>query len=124
MVRRDDRPPFLPVPIREGCIWPVTSPSEGSSPVVDSGEPQTEEEMSHRPTRVAFSWYRVLSYLGLRELAVDPFWAEFLQDRLTRETSNPGFSQLPFRFAEISKVILDMSVGHSLGRRKDSADAG
>lgn len=32
---------------------------------------------------------------------------EFLQERLARETSQPEFSELPFRFAEIAKVILD-----------------
>ena len=35
---------------------------------------------------------------------------DFLQDRLTRETTQPEFSELPFRFAEIAKVLLDVSV--------------
>jgi GINS complex subunit 2 len=35
---------------------------------------------------------------------------EFLQERLTRETTQPQFSELPFRFAEIAKVILDVYV--------------
>jgi hypothetical protein len=35
---------------------------------------------------------------------------DFLQERLTRETSRPEFSKLPFRFAEIAKVILDVLV--------------
>lgn len=34
-------------------------------------------------------------------------WTEYLQERLNRETSEAEFSQLPFRFAEISKVLLD-----------------
>jgi len=34
---------------------------------------------------------------------------EYLQERLSRETSNPEFSQMPFRFAEISKVLLDVA---------------
>lgn len=40
---------------------------------------------------------------------VPPDWlsVEFLQERLARETSQPEFSELPFRFAEIAKVILD-----------------
>ncbi|KAF8915318.1 hypothetical protein CPB85DRAFT_1293888 [Mucidula mucida] len=40
---------------------------------------------------------------------VAPDWltVEFLQDRLTEETTSPHFSHLPFRFAEISKVLLD-----------------
>lgn len=33
---------------------------------------------------------------------------EFLQDRLSEETSESEFSRLPFRFAEIAKVILDV----------------
>jgi GINS complex subunit 2 len=34
---------------------------------------------------------------------------DYLQERLNRETSEPGFSDLPFRFAEISKVLLDVA---------------
>lgn len=33
---------------------------------------------------------------------------EYLQGRLALETSKPEFSQLPFRFAEIAKVLLDV----------------
>ena len=33
---------------------------------------------------------------------------EFLQGRLSEETSESEFSRLPFRFAEIAKVILDV----------------
>ncbi|KAH9833731.1 Psf2-domain-containing protein [Rhodofomes roseus] len=42
---------------------------------------------------------------------VPPDWlnVDFLQDRLTRETSQPEFSELPFRFAEVAKVILDVA---------------
>ncbi|KAG1783085.1 hypothetical protein EV702DRAFT_242994 [Suillus placidus] len=42
---------------------------------------------------------------------VAPEWlsVDFLQERLTRETSRPEFSKLPFRFAEIAKVILDVA---------------
>ncbi|TCD69244.1 DNA replication protein psf2 [Steccherinum ochraceum] len=42
---------------------------------------------------------------------VPPDWlnVEFLQDRLTRETSEPQFSELPFRFAEVAKVLLDVA---------------
>ena len=112
MVRRDDIQLVFPVLTRKGCLWSVTPSSESSSSVVDCGEPQTEEEMPYRPARMAISWYRspVSGFFGVGGLR-GCFWTEFLQDRLTRETSNPGFSQLPFRFAEISKVILDMLVG-------------
>ncbi|CCM00663.1 uncharacterized protein FIBRA_02702 [Fibroporia radiculosa] len=42
---------------------------------------------------------------------VPPDWlnVEFLQERLNRETSVPEFSELPFRFAEIAKVLLDVA---------------
>ncbi|KAI9574762.1 Psf2-domain-containing protein [Boletus coccyginus] len=42
---------------------------------------------------------------------VPPDWltVEFLQDRLSEETSESEFSHLPFRFAEIAKVILDVA---------------
>jgi GINS complex subunit 2 len=34
--------------------------------------------------------------------------AEFLQEKLTQETSGPNFSRLPFRYAEIAHVLLDV----------------
>ncbi|KAH9927238.1 uncharacterized protein B0H18DRAFT_1084766 [Fomitopsis serialis] len=42
---------------------------------------------------------------------VPPDWlnVDFLQDRLTRETTQPEFSELPFRFAEVAKVLLDVA---------------
>ncbi|KIJ69975.1 hypothetical protein HYDPIDRAFT_78200 [Hydnomerulius pinastri MD-312] len=42
---------------------------------------------------------------------VPPEWlnVEFLQERLSKETSQQEFSRLPFRFAEIAKVILDVA---------------
>ncbi|KAJ7284133.1 DNA replication complex GINS protein PSF2 [Mycena rebaudengoi] len=40
-----------------------------------------------------------------------PEWltVEYLQEQLVKETSNDGFTQLPFRFAEISRVLLDVA---------------
>ena len=35
---------------------------------------------------------------------------DYLQARLNLETSQPTFSELPFRFAEVAKVILDVLV--------------
>ncbi|KAF9076996.1 Psf2-domain-containing protein [Rhodocollybia butyracea] len=42
---------------------------------------------------------------------VAPEWlsVEFLQSRLDEEVSDLGFSMLPFRYAEISKVLLDVA---------------
>ncbi|OCH94326.1 Psf2-domain-containing protein [Obba rivulosa] len=42
---------------------------------------------------------------------VPPDWlnVEFLEGRLTQETSEAGFSEMPFRFAEVAKVLLDVA---------------
>ncbi|KAH9943253.1 Psf2-domain-containing protein [Epithele typhae] len=42
---------------------------------------------------------------------VPPPWlnVEFLQDRLTQETTSSDFSEMPFRFAEIAKILLDVA---------------
>jgi len=42
---------------------------------------------------------------------VPPDWlsVDFLQNRLAQETSRPEFSQFPFRFAEIAKLLLDVA---------------
>ncbi|KAI0053726.1 DNA replication complex GINS protein PSF2 [Auriscalpium vulgare] len=42
---------------------------------------------------------------------VAPEWlnVEFLQERLTQETTRTEFSQLPFRFSEIAKLLLDIA---------------
>ncbi|KAJ3732875.1 DNA replication complex GINS protein PSF2 [Lentinula guzmanii] len=43
---------------------------------------------------------------------VAPEWlsVEFLQSRLDEEINEPGFSKLPFRYAEVSKLLLDVQV--------------
>nr|GAT58215.1 predicted protein [Mycena chlorophos] len=40
-----------------------------------------------------------------------PEWlsVEYLQNKIQEETSQPGFTQLPFHFAEISRVLLDVA---------------
>ncbi len=56
---------------------------------------------------VAPDWLTVGSYKHERAHHDVNSFTEFLQDRLTEETTSPHFSHLPFRFAEISKVLLD-----------------
>ena len=41
-------------------------------------------------------------------LRPQPMSSDYLQDKLTQETTGPSFSRLPFRFTEIAKVILDV----------------
>ncbi|KAI0650539.1 Psf2-domain-containing protein [Trametes meyenii] len=42
---------------------------------------------------------------------VPPVWlnVDFLQERLMRETTDPSFSEMPFRFAEVAKILLDVA---------------
>ncbi|KAI0832627.1 Psf2-domain-containing protein [Trametes gibbosa] len=42
---------------------------------------------------------------------VPPPWlnVEFLQERLIQETSDPSFSEMPFRFTEVAKIVLDVA---------------
>ena len=82
MVRHNNRRYIL---MRKGCLWSATSSSEGSSSLMDSGEPQAEEEVSYRSTRVALSWYYHISYLSFPELPVD----ENVLDRITSGQTNP-----------------------------------
>ncbi|KII94962.1 hypothetical protein PLICRDRAFT_47960 [Plicaturopsis crispa FD-325 SS-3] len=56
-------------------------------------------------------WMAVNLKLKKKCHIVAPDWlsVDFLQDRLNRETSKLDFSELPFRFAEIAKVVLDIA---------------
>ncbi|PPQ66589.1 hypothetical protein CVT26_009489 [Gymnopilus dilepis] len=56
-------------------------------------------------------WMAVNLKLKKKCHIIAPPWlnADYLQDRLTEETSQPAFSKLPFRFTEIAKVILDVA---------------
>ena len=48
---------------------------------------------------------------------------DYLQDRLTLETSLESFSEMPFRFAEIAKVLLDVYVFHTVSQSSGPHDA-
>jgi len=50
-------------------------------------------------------WYTLWSFWEIITFAV-----EFLQEKLSEETSRPEFSELPFRSAEIAKILLDVYV--------------
>jgi hypothetical protein len=76
---------------------------------VDGIQFEVEEEMPYRRAFLAQrrcvpspTFFRHVESITL--LAME----DYLQERLNRETSEPGFSDLPFRFAEISKVLLDV----------------
>ncbi|KAF8580589.1 Psf2-domain-containing protein [Ramaria rubella] len=61
-------------------------------------------------TRVPL-WFATNLKLKKKCRLVAPAWlsVEFLQERLSQETSKEDFSSLPFRFAEIGKVMLDVA---------------
>lgn len=40
--------------------------------------------------------------------ALSSYRTEYLEERLKEETSSLEFSKLPFRFAEVSKIVLDV----------------
>jgi hypothetical protein len=61
--------------------------------------------MPHRTTGLVER--RSVSTLAISYIT-DLSSAEYLQERLSRETSKPEFSEMPFRFAEIAKVLLDV----------------
>ncbi|KAF9534692.1 hypothetical protein CPB83DRAFT_802814 [Crepidotus variabilis] len=56
-------------------------------------------------------WMAVNLKLKKKCHIVAPEWlnVEFLQERVNLETTQPTFSHLPLRFAEIAKVILDVA---------------
>lgn len=47
-------------------------------------------------------------YLALSPTSGRSFTIDFLQERLTEETTSPSFSEMPFRFAEVAKTLLDV----------------
>lgn len=95
---------------------------------MDGCEPQVEEEMSYCCARVVECWCVFVLFvfhasidessrlrLGLEEgkgIHISGLmhfgFLEFLQSRLDEEVAEPGFSRLPFRYAEVSKVLLDV----------------
>ncbi|KZV69869.1 DNA replication complex GINS protein PSF2 [Peniophora sp. CONT] len=56
-------------------------------------------------------WMAVNLKLKKKCNIVPPDWLrpENLREKLQQETNNPGFSEMPLRFAEIAKVLLDVA---------------
>ncbi|KAI0082362.1 DNA replication complex GINS protein PSF2 [Panus rudis PR-1116 ss-1] len=56
-------------------------------------------------------WMAVNLKLKKKCHIIPPDWlnVEFLQDHLVQETTQPEFSAMPFRYAEIAKVLLDVA---------------
>lgn len=79
-------------------------------PSLDGHELEAKEEMPHRPPRlVKYRYVMLVHFLHCGPL-ISRICIEFLQERVSRETTQPEFSQMPFRFAEIAKVVLDVCV--------------
>jgi GINS complex subunit 2 len=89
-----------------GSVWPPTSAKQGKDTTLDGHQSQDKKEMPHCPTRLAERRcvHKVNDVRSPCPLAC----TDFLQERLTQETSRPEFSQFPFRFNEIAKLLLDV----------------
>jgi hypothetical protein len=74
---------------------------------MDGDEPEAQEEMSYRSTGLAERRHVQLLHQMKKVLIA---YIDYLQEKFNQETSRPEFSQLPFRFAEVSKILLDMWV--------------
>ena len=59
---------------------------------------------------LAPSWFTIGACFAPSDLLLKStlLLPEHLQECLTLETSNPAFTELPFRYMEISKVLLDV----------------
>lgn len=65
--------------------------------------------MPYRRPGLVKCWYACLFFFVLNSESL-VCTIDYLQARLTLETSQLAFSELPFRFAEVAKVILDVLV--------------
>ncbi|CAG7848480.1 DNA replication complex GINS protein PSF2 {ECO:0000256/PIRNR:PIRNR028998} [Serendipita indica DSM 11827] len=70
------------------CVWTLQTAGEDESPAVAGTITQAQTEMSNRPP-------------GLGD--------NFLTLRLQQETSQSELSKMPFRYAEVAKVLLDIA---------------
>lgn len=97
--------------VTAGRIRPPPPASQEPRPALDGLQPEAQEKMPHRAPAVAHRRSVALPKLRARPPPVltTPH-SDFLQEKLAQETSRPEFSRLPFRFAEIAKVLLDMCV--------------
>ena len=94
-----------------GRIRSFKTTKQGENTTLDGSQPKTEEEMPYRPTGMANCRY-VPNLITLHVFLSDgaQWRKEHLQDRLAQEVAKPdAFSELPFRFTEISKVLLDVA---------------
>lgn len=57
---------------------------------------------------VAPEWLAIGNQTAVYTLQAFQLQVDYLKDRLEEETTKDGFSKLPFRYIEISKVLLDM----------------
>ena len=88
-----------------GRVWTPSPAKQGQDTPLDGCKFEAEEKVPYRRPRLVKCWCVFNSYWLL---ALVDHLTDYLQARLTLETSQPVFSELPFRFAEVAKVILDV----------------
>ena len=91
-----------------GSLWATTAASKVQGSDMDGYELEAQEKVSYRTSSVAKCWYAAISLNILSDISLQLL--EYLQGRLLLETTRPEFSEMPFRFAEIAKVLLDVYV--------------
>jgi hypothetical protein len=87
----------------KGNDWALRTAAQGQSTHLDRNDAQEAEEVPDSDTAVDDG--RCVGSLSLkRAFMLAP---EHLEDLLKAEVTQPGFSALPFRYIEASKVLLD-----------------
>ena len=94
-----------------GRVRSSTAADKVQGSLVDGVQPEAQEEVSYCSSCMAQRW--CVTQLHAKAIDTDCWTAasrllDFLQERLLRETTDPSFSEMPFRFAEIAKILLDV----------------
>jgi hypothetical protein len=97
----------MPNQVCQGAYGPLRPPNKAKIPLWMA----VNLKLKKKCHIVAPDWLNVgafVLYCNLHSFII--ILIDYLQARLTLEISQPAFSELPFRFAEVAKVILDVSV--------------
>jgi hypothetical protein len=94
-----------------GNIRPICPASEDSRPTMACDQSETEDEMSYYPTGMALCRLGILRCIRRRRDESYTLRAlDYLNAKVEEEIAAEEFSELPFRYAEIAKVLLDTYV--------------
>ena len=103
----------MPDQSMSGRIWTPSPSKQIQNPPLDGCKSEAKEKMPYRRPGLVKCWYVCRKWHDFNShfnWFTCFVWIDYLQARLTLEISQPAFSELPFRFAEVAKVILDVLV--------------